>query len=106
MTARENFGRRLHDFNPAQAAVEILRVCPLTPQDFQAVVNALALRASTFDGEGWFGMDCVEWSLIDAADDLETVRGPGNDCEGCAGSGDNRHNGSVCIGCHGRGVTA
>jgi hypothetical protein len=77
MTARENFGRRLHDFNPAQAAVEILRACPLTPEDFTAVVNALVLRASEFDKEGWYGMDCVEWSLIDAADDLETVRGPG-----------------------------
>lgn len=79
MTARENFGRRLHDFNPAQAAVEILRVCPLTPEDFTAVVNALVLRASEFDKEGWHGMDCVEWSLLDAIDDLETVRGPGHE---------------------------
>ena len=44
MSAPDLYGRRLHDFNPAQAAVEILRVCPLTPEDFTAVVNALVLR--------------------------------------------------------------
>jgi hypothetical protein len=79
MTARENFGRRLHDFNPAQAAVEILRVCPLTPEDFQAVVNALVLRADEFYRDGWFGMGCVADSLGDATSHLEDVRGPGHE---------------------------
>ena len=77
MTTNPNFGRRLHDFNPAQAAVEILRACPLTPQDFKAVVNALVLRAAAYDQEGWYGMDSVEAGLLEAANCLEEVRGPG-----------------------------
>ena len=77
MTTNPNFGRRLHDFNPAQAAVEILRVCPLTPQDFNAVVNVLVLRAAAYDKDGWYGMDSVEAGLLEAANCLEGVRGPG-----------------------------
>jgi hypothetical protein len=74
-----HFGRRLHDYNVAQGVVELVRHCPLPPEEFKAIVNALLLRAAEFDRDGWYGMDSVEAGLLEAANCLDDVRGPGHE---------------------------
>jgi hypothetical protein len=82
MNAPTLYGRRQHDFDIPQCIVELARHCPadqLTPQKFAAIVNALLLRAAEFDREGWYGMDSVEAGLLEAANCLDDVRGPGHE---------------------------
>lgn len=69
--------RTLSEFNAAQSIVELARHCPMTPEELKAIVNALVLRAAAYDQEGWYGMDSVEAGLLEAANFLEEVRGPG-----------------------------
>lgn len=81
MNAPTKYGRRLHDFDIGQGIAELIRHCPADQlaAKFKPIVDALALRAADFDGEGWWGYDSVEAGLLEASGCLEDVRAPGHE---------------------------
>jgi hypothetical protein len=91
--------RRLSDFTPTDSIVGLIDSMPLPDeQHLQRIVEALARKLTSH----------VRYAgAVDALGDvhaaLEDAKPASRDCDGCAGSGVNRHNGSGCIACHGRG---
>lgn len=95
--------RRMNDFTPVHAVVDLIDDMPLPePAELRRIVSALRLKLYAADPKRY---DAVLDGLGDAARALADCEPESRDCQGCAGSGDNRHNGAVCIGCNGRGVT-
>lgn len=96
--------RRLTDFQPVHYVVSMIQDMPLpSAGELQKIVTALSNRLHDEDARRFEAViDC----LGDVSVTLEDCVPAGSDCDWCAGSGVNRHNGSRCIACLGRGVLA
>ena len=111
MSTNHTFGpwagpmRRMRDdFTPVKAVIGLIDDMPLPePAELRRIVSALRLKLYAANPKRF---DAVLDALSDVNLTLADCEPESRDCEGCAGSGDNRHNGAVCIACHGQGVTA
>jgi hypothetical protein len=99
--------RRLTDFRPVHAVVGLIENMPFPSHaELDSIVAALKARIQQAPRLRYAALALAD--VQDAIDDAEPAPAEALDlsCDGCAGSGVNRHNGSGCIACHGRGVTA
>jgi hypothetical protein len=100
--------RRLSDFKPVAAVVGMIESMPLpSDADINSIVAALKERITANSRLRYAALALadVQDALDDAAPAPEHIV-LDLSCDGCAGSGFNRHNGSGCSGCGGRGVAA
>jgi hypothetical protein len=100
--------RRLNDFRPVHAVVGLIEnMQQPSDAEINSIVAALKERIKANAR-----LRYVALALADVQDAIDDADAEPQDividlsCDGCGGSGVNRHNGSGCIGCGGRGEVA
>ena len=96
--------RRMNDFRPVHAVIDLINDMPMPEAaELRQIVAALSGRLFAEDAKRF---DAVLDALRDVDFTLEDCEPASSECDGCAGSGISRHNGSGCISCGGRGEAA
>lgn len=96
--------RRMSDFKPVHYVVAMLADMPMpSDAELKSVVAMLEVRVKSEKRLRYVSLALSD--VQDAIDDAEPAPAGVLDlsCDGCGGSGVNRHNGAGCIGCSGRG---
>jgi hypothetical protein len=100
--------RRMSDFKPVHYVVAMLADMPMpSDAELKSIVAMLEVRVKSEKRLRYVSLALSD--VQDAIDDAAPA--PQHivldlSCEDCGGSGVNRHNGSGCIGCGGRGEVA